>query len=268
MKKILIASLATATILSQAIALANVTGTVFDVGQGDSILFNKDGKNVLIDCGPKDADNKLTSNYLSKVSSIDYLIITHPHDDHTGELKEVIETGKVKSLYMSNWKSYCTKDYTTLYNLCKSYKVPVHIITKNTTLFKGVTLNPPNCVPEKDINGYSIITKVDDGNVHLLFTGDATKEREKEFMTFSKGKVDLLKVGHHGSTTASLTAFIKSIQPKYSVISVGANNRYKLPNNSTIQKLLKVGSKVYRTDINGCITFSSNTRTLKVSTEK
>ncbi len=123
----------------------------------------------------------------------------------------------------------------------------------------------PNGTGYGDLNQYSGVLLLTYGKNRFLFTGDAGTVSEKQIT--ADVKADVLKVGHHGSSTATGAEFLKRVSPKYAVIEVGRDNSYGLPAQSTLTKLKKIGAAIYRTDRLGTITFTSNGNGISVDKE-
>ncbi len=224
----------------------------FDVGQGDSILITNNGKTMLIDANTDESGNKV-SEYLKNlgISKIDYLVGTHPHEDHIGGLDVVIKNFEIGTIYMPKVVA-TTKTYEDVIDAISEKKLKV------TTPKIGDTFNVGNAKCEvmsigndKDnYNNCSIVIKMDFNNVSYLFTGDAEKSVED---SRNWPQIDILKVAHHGSSTSTSKKFLEQIKPKVAVISVGAGNSYGHPTQSTLKKLNDIGAKIYRTDENETI---------------
>ncbi|WP_422632078.1 ComEC/Rec2 family competence protein, partial [Staphylococcus simulans] len=120
----------------------------------------------------------------------------------------------------------------------------------------------------KDLNDHSIIALIQTKTYNILTTGDATIKNEQKLLSnYKLPKIDILKVGHHGSKTSNSEVYLNTIHPTYSIISSGQNNVYKLPNKSVVDRLKKVGTKLYNTQNNGEVTFKLN-KEIEVETEK
>lgn len=240
-----------------------------NVGQGDSELIQQNGHNMLIDTGTNASSNTLIS-YLRKqgVRKLDYLILTHPHEDHIGGADIVISSFNIGMVYMPKVVTTTTtfKDVVTAMN-SRGLKASQPKIGSNFKLGDAncTILGPINSNKE-DLNTYSIVLKVTFGSSRFLFTGDAQASNEYDMM--SKGynlNADVLKVGHHGSHTSTSEAFLQKVHPKYAVISCGAQNDYGHPHKATMDKLKKYGIKVYRTDECGNITCISDGKNISFS---
>ncbi|KYH29222.1 MULTISPECIES: ComEC/Rec2 family competence protein [Clostridium] len=234
-----------------------------DVGQADSILITQGSNNMLIDAGNNE-DSDLVVNYLKKqgITKLDYVIGTHPHEDHIGGLDAVIRAFDVKKVYMPK-KTSTTKTYKDVITAIKDKGLKIAIPSRGTTFKLGeavaTVVAPSESSDYEDVNNYSIVIKLKYKNTSFLFAGDAEDILEKEII---KGgydiKVDVLKVGHHGSRSSTTQEFLNKVSPKYAVISVGQGNEYGHPHKSTMDRLKSKGIPVYRTDEAGTIIATSN----------
>lgn len=241
-----------------------------DVKQGDSILLNIN-KTILIDTGGiRNSNQSLvktkTIPYLKSlgIKKLNFLILTHADFDHAGEAINLINNFKVENVIL-NCGQYNNLEQELIKVLdkkkIKHYSCIKELnINKNKLYFLG-TKEFDN---END-NSNIIYTKLN--NYNFLFTGDASSITEKEILnTYNLPNIDVLKVGHHGSKTSSSNEFINKINPKYSVISLGKNNRYGHPNKEVLDNLKN--SKIYRTDEHGSIIFKIKNNKLKIETYK
>ena len=230
-----------------------------DVGQGDSALIRYKNKNIIIDTGGSyDYDNSdnLVMFYKSVgVKKIDEMYISHGDLDHIGNAYNITKKIKTENIYINKYnETNLEKELCS--NNCK--KVGEDF---NRNMIK--VLNPSYNMYDENDN--SLVIYISINNKNILFMGDSSKEVEYRLMnTYNIGKIDILKVGHHGSNTSSSKAFIKSIKPKYSVISVGKNNRYGHPNKEVLNNL--DNSKIFRTDEDGSIMFKIKNNELKIET--
>lgn len=235
-----------------------------DVGQGDSILIQVNNKNLLIDAGPK-SDKKKLLNYLSTLSldKLDYVIATHPHEDHIGNMADIINDYNVLAFYAPKVES-TTKTFEKMVEALKSKNLKINVIKKgmdSINLGKNtkVTVFSPTKDSYEDLNNYSPVIKIEYGKTSFLFTGDAQKDIEKEMLSTNEDiSADVLKVGHHGSSTSTTKDFLNKVNPSIGVISVGQDNIYNHPNDDTIKQLNENKVTIYRTDKNGTVVISSD----------
>ena len=235
-----------------------------DVGQGDcSLIVLPSGRTVLIDASTNDEGDNIIE-YLSyqKVKHIDYFVLTHPHADHIGSAKQIIETLSVGNVVMPDIETD-TATFTNLLLAIDKKDIPIHV-AKVGDIIKLDNANMKILGPVNktdDLNNMSIVLRLDYGKTSFMFTGDAEEPSEKDMLNkFSSGefRADVLKVGHHGASTSSSLEFITAISPKYAVISCGKDNTYGHPHTETIKTLNKLGIKYYRTDKVGNVVFSSD----------
>ena len=246
--------------------------TMVDVGQGDSIfLRSMKGDTILIDVGGKVTfgtkekwqESSQTSNaektlipYLQArgVSQIDYLVLTHTDTDHIGDLEEVAKCFKIKEICVS--QGALTKP--SFVKRLRTIKCPVHTLKAGDKLpMMGSNLQVlyPNKVGDGG-NNDSIVLYGKLLGSSFLFTGDLEKEGEEELMaSYPTLRASVLKAGHHGSKGSSSEAFLDQLHPSLALVSAGENNRYKHPNDETLERFKERHIKVLRTDQNGAIRF-------------
>ncbi len=243
-----------------------------DVGQGDcEIIQLSDGRNIIIDGGSNSNERKLIEKILAlDIDRFDYVIATHPHEDHIGGLDEVIRYFDVGCVYMPD-KVSNTKAFEELLDVIEDKNVTVKRAKAGEALIKHrrvrLVLVAPTEDRYADTNNYSAVARLTFGDCNFLFTGDAESVSEKLILkSRAKIKADVLKVGHHGSSTSTTKDFFEKIQPRYAVIEVGVNNKYGHPHTETLQTLSE--TEIYRTDIHGDITMVCDGKDIKITTEK
>lgn len=226
-----------------------------DVGQGDSELIQIGDKNILIDAGTSD---KKALDYLKsiKVTKLDYVIATHPHEDHIGSMDDVIKACDVGIFYAPK-VTQTTKTYENMIKALKDKNLKITVPKVGDTLTIGdaeLTFLAPNNSKYDDLNNYSIVCRLKYGNTSFLFMGDAQDVSESEILQKQLDiKSDVLKVGHHGSHSSTTQAFLDKVNPKYAVISCGKDNDYGHPHKETVTKLNDKNINVFRTDLEGTI---------------
>ena len=243
--------------------------TYLDVGQADSILIQNKGHNMLIDAGNNE-DGPLLVQYFKEqnITKFDYLITTHPHEDHIGGMDDIINNFDIEKIYMPDVTT-TTKTFLDVLEAIEkknmTYDVPNinQNFTLGNTLFQVIYTGND----KKNLNNSSIILKATFKNTSYLFTGDATSEVEKKISN-KNIQATVLKVGHHGSKYSTTTDFLNKVNPKYAIISVGKNNSYNHPNQVTINKLKKKNIEIHRTDQEGSIFLKSDGKTINITSKK
>lgn len=257
---------------------------VLDVGQGDAILIRTGTQTVLIDTSDIDEQDKLRAELKKAgVTVIDKLIITHPHADHLGGASLVFREFDVKSVY-DNGLTAKPKFYLNYLKTIKSKKIPYKKIYAGDCLdfgngVKFDVLSPTaeyiksgakDSKGKVDMNNSSVVGRLTFGDFAMMFTGDLEMNNEKEILRRHSGdlKCQVLKVGHHGSHTSSSEQFLKKVSPKVGIISCGKGNDYGHPHDKAMKRLEQRKMKVYRTDLNGTVTVTSDGMNFDVKGEK
>lgn len=242
-----------------------------NVGQADAALLQCGGQTMLIDGGNRD-DSSFLVSYLHKqqIEQIDVMICTHAHEDHVGGLSGPLNAFPVQQV-MAPVTAYDSATFNNFLKYVAQQELEIHIPTPGETFTLGdstVTIIGP--VQDSDEpNNTSIVLRIVHGDTSFLFTGDAEGPEEKDIIE-SGAQVEstVLKVGHHGSQTSSSYHFLREVAPQYGIISVGENNSYGLPHESTLSKLSDADVTVYRTDHAGTIVAVSDGQTVTFTTEK
>lgn len=238
-----------------------------DVGQADSILVMDKDKTMLIDAGTNEMGDDVVNFLEDKgVEKIDYLIGTHPHEDHIGGLDDVIDNFDIGTIYMPKIQTN-TKTFEDVLDSIEKKDLKV-TVPKQGDEFK---LDDAECEimlaneddNDSNLNLSSIVIRMTYGENSFLFMGDAEQDNEEER---EWPQTDVLKVGHHGSKTATSKEFVEQVKPSIAIIEVAKKNSYNLPNDEPIENLENVGAKIYRTDEDGNILVTSDGKNLEVET--
>ena len=245
-----------------------------DVGQGDSAYIRVNEIDILIDAGPKsDADKLMKQLEEKNIDDFEIVIATHPHEDHIGGMTRVFEKYDIESFYMPKVTN-TTKTFENMMKAVSNEGLKAKTIKEGTSFDLGEGANFVAYSPTKDsyddFNDYSPIMKLTYGNKSFIFTGDAEKAVEEEVVKkySNELKADVIKFGHHGSSTSSTKNFIEAISPQYGIISCGVDNSYGHPHRETVDIINTMGIEAYRTDTQGQITVISDGNTINITTQK
>ena len=256
-------------------SLPSMSVHYIDAGQGDAIFIELPlERSMLIDASTGSAEEDVI-DYISGLgyTYIDYVIATHPHEDHIGGMDGVLNTFNVGEFYMPADVS-TTKTFERMLEAAENNgakiieaKAGMNIIDEENLLLEIISPIPEYAEEYgDDHNAWSVMCKLTYGENSFMFTGDAEAETE----SFLEGdlQADVLKMGHHGSSTSSSEEFFSRVSPKLAIISCGADNDYGHPHDEIISLLERENVPYYRTDISGNITVTSNGSVLDVITEK
>lgn len=249
-----------------------------DVGQGDCTLIQTEAQNVLVDAGERGNGDAIIA-YLraQKVDSLDLVVATHPHSDHIGSMPEVLGEFPAKEILFANVPEKLTptsRIYEKLLDKIDSENIPVTEAAPGLRYDLGsgalITVLGPVSGDADDLNNTSVVFRLDYGSTAFMFTGDAEKASEREILAGSpRGlRADVLKLGHHGSSTSTTQEWLDAVKPNIAVALMGADNEYGHPHRETVEKLAKADITLYRSDLHGTIVIGSDGDTLSVSTEK
>jgi len=248
---------------------AGMTVHFMDVGQGGGVFIEKDGQNILYDCGDTFA-GKGVLRYLEAhaVKIIDFMVISHAHKDHMGGCIDVLKSQIKVRKVLHNGSNASTNIWTEFLNTArgKAELEQIEHDTKEGGMEILVAYDSHGRFSKEADN--SILVRLVDGQIQVLLTGDCEAVCEKEIMKESDVKATVLNVGHHGSNASSSTPFLNQVAPKISVISVGAGNQYGHPTLPALERLAEAKTHVYRTDLNGSVVVNSDGNTVTVDTEK
>jgi competence protein ComEC len=264
-----------------------LTVVVLDVGQGDSILIRSPaGRNVLIDAGGElgaersgwDVGRMRVVPALRRagVRRLDVVILSHPHEDHVGGLPAVTENIPV-GLVLDPGVPHPSPSYARFLKAVEARRIPYRLARAGLRVDLGggvllTILYPPEPAPAIDgdpVHAGMAVARLDYGRAAALLTGDLEAPGERFLLDFA-APVDaqVLKVGHHGSRTSTSPEFVARVRPQIAVISAGADNAFGHPHLVTLETLAAAGVTVYRTDLDGAITMTSDGAGWRVTTAR
>ncbi|HII4489767.1 TPA: ComEC/Rec2 family competence protein [Clostridium perfringens] len=239
-----------------------------DVGQGDAAYIKVNGNDILIDTGPRSNSKELLEQLKAKnIDDFELVIATHPHEDHIGGMVDVFKEYEVKAFY-SPKITHTTKTYENLVKAVKDEGLKTKELKGGMVIDLGEGAKFEVFTPQKseyeELNDYSPIMKLSFGDTSYLFTGDAEKLAEEEALAKYKTSLDsdVIKFGHHGSSSSSSNAFIEAVSPKYGIISCAKDNKYGHPHRETLDIIKKYNIKTFRTDTDGEIILTSDGKSI------
>ena len=245
-----------------------------DVGQADCILLESSGQFILIDGGNK-ADSSLVVSYLQSqgVQELEAVICTHAHEDHVGGLPGVLAVYLTKAVYAPT-KTYASNIFDDFLHYVDQQRLEITIPSPGDSFTFGdataTVLGPVKSYA--DPNNTSIVLRVDFGATSFLFTGDMETQAEDDMLDYwgesYDWRMDVLKVGHHGSETSSGYRLLRETLPTYGVISVGEGNTYGHPDESALSRLQQAEVTLYRTDKLGTIIAVSDGKDISFTWQK
>lgn len=240
---------------------------VLDIGQGDaSLIYTKD-EVIMIDTGDVDERDRLEKLLKERnISTIDKLIITHPHADHIGGAYVVFKNVNVKEVY-DNGDATTSKTYQTYLKNIKQKNIAYHQLKAGDTVdfgdgvsFKVFSPTEKMIKNDDDLNNNSIVGQLRYKDFTMLFTGDSERDAEQNMVKSYGNELqsDVLKSPHHGSRTSSSDDYLKTVKAKDVIISLAADNEYGHPHKQTLDRYKKYNMNVYRTDQDGTITITTD----------
>ena len=235
-----------------------------DVGQGDAAFIElPNEQTLLIDAGTAESADDIISYIEGRgYESLDYVVATHPHADHIGGMAEILQHFPVGSLFMPDAMA-TTETYQEMLEVIREKNIPVTAASTSVLLLEDNSLLAyfvaPNSSGYSDLNDYSAAVKLIYGQTSFLFMGDAETVSEQEILDANIDvSADVLKVGHHGSSSSTGEEFLAAVHPAYAVISCGADNSYGHPDQALLNRLAMAGVNILRTDELGTIYMESD----------
>ena len=243
-----------------------------DVGQAAAVFIYSDGETMLIDGGGASSSNLIYS-FLDRhgIEHLDYIINTHPHEDHVGGLSGALSRITSVGAALGSAKEYDTRAFNSFLSNLDNHGVELTIPKAGDGfMFGSATVEILAPIRDyNDVNNNSIVLMITYGETSFLFTGDAERASELDMIEAGLNlSATVLKVGHHGSDTSTTYPFLREVMPEIAVISCGANNQYGHPHDNLLSRLRDADVKVYRTDLQGDIIIRSDGINLTVETKR
>lgn len=243
-----------------------------NVGQADSTLITFADHAMLIDAGNND-DYGPILNYIQQkqgITKLDYVIGTHPHEDHIGAMDSVIDALDIEKVLLPNVTTN-TKTFEDLLNSIDRKNLEITVPEPGQEYSLGdasFTILGPTRDYADNLNDWSISLKLTYGTSSFLFTGDAESDAEADMLKSGLDlSADVYQAGHHGSSTSNSESFLNAVQPQYAVISCGAGNDYGHPHEETLNLFSSHEITCFRTDELGTIVASSDGETIQWNKE-
>ena len=240
-----------------------------DVGQADSAFIELgNGQTMLIDAGRSGSD---VVDYIRNLQyeTIDYVVASHPHDDHIGGMATVLNSFNIGKMYIPK-QAHTISAFTNMLDVIENKGIDLYTAKAGTNILSSGNINIDVLAPfsesNSNLNNVSAVVRITYGKTVMLFTGDAEHVIENQLLN-SGVDADVLKVGHHGAGSASSSSFIKAVSPDIAVISVGEGNSYGHPHADTLAILNEVGANIYRTDEQGTIVVTAD-QNKKITVDK
>jgi len=251
-------------------AASKLTVHYIDVGQGDATLLQGPDFTILIDTGRHDRNEVVPYLKSAGIIEIDLLVGTHPHADHVGQMDKVLQNFPVSEVWMSGGKATSRTFEKALDAILVSetnYHEPRAGEKYQVGSLKIEVLHPVELTG--DLNDDSLSLSAQYGQIGFIFTGDVESKGEQEMVDRKQNlQAQILQLGHHGSKTSSIPAFLRAVSPEVVIYSAGTGNSYGHPHGEVMERVEKLGAKIYGTATNGTIIVITDGSSYEIITEK
>lgn len=252
---------------AELLAGSEASVTMFDVGQGDAVLISQEDAHCLIDTGTAESQEDLVRNLRrAGVNKLEYLVLTHPHSDHTGGAMAILDNFPVEELLLPVWlpDEETTSQWPRgMEEQAEAYGIPIVETVEGDCYPLGsgelrVLLGGNADTGDEDANHASLCLLFETGDFRYLCTGDAEQEEERKLVERYGGSLQatVYKAGHHGSSTSGSEELLQIVQPQVALISCGLDNGYGHPHAAALRRLQECGAQIFRTDTMGTVTLT------------
>jgi beta-lactamase superfamily II metal-dependent hydrolase len=242
-----------------------------DVGQADATLFLHPDVTLLVDAGSHRDDDVLRHLRRIGVTSLDVLVLTHPHADHIGQADRILQAMPVAEVWWSG-SVHTTQTFARLVAAIEQTGVSVEEPRAGQQTQVGPlvidVLNPAASADLRDFHDASLALRLTFGGVAFVLTGDAEGAAESRMARGGSLEADVLKLGHHGSRTSTNETFLRAVRPRFAFVSAGAANSYGHPHAEVIDRARAAGIDLYATSAHGTIVLRTDGRVIAVATER